>query len=71
MTSDIACGMRAVHSIGVLHNDLKTSNILLRYEGTDLRHQNPTALISDFGISGIMDDFERVSGREKSTSIGL
>ena len=42
---DIAQGIAALHSVGIIHNDLKPSNILFCMEG------RPVAKVADFGYS--------------------
>ena len=32
LASQLACGVKHIHALGVLHRDLKPSHILLRYE---------------------------------------
>ncbi|HYL98562.1 MAG TPA: SUMF1/EgtB/PvdO family nonheme iron enzyme, partial [Blastocatellia bacterium] len=57
--SQILAGLEAIHSHGIVHHDLKASNILLDEDGT--------ACITDFGIAefkGLASDSEvRVSAR--------
>jgi serine/threonine protein kinase/tetratricopeptide (TPR) repeat protein len=40
-------GLHAAHSRGVLHRDLKSSNIMLAVDGTD----RPRAVVTDFGLA--------------------
>lgn len=51
LMSDIAKGLAFLHSIGVLHLDLKLENIL--YQGLPT---NPHPLIADFGLAQYVDD---------------
>ena len=44
---DIASGMTYLHSVGVLHGDLKSANVLLKSTATDLR--GFCCKIADFG----------------------
>jgi len=46
---DIADGLAALHTFGVVHADLKPENILLYTTGEQV-----TAKISDFGLSGVL-----------------
>lgn len=45
----IAEALSAVHSVGVLHKDLKPSNVLIKAGGT------PHILLADFGSGGVTD----------------
>lgn len=47
--SSVACGLQHMHSKGVVHEDIKPENILLRRQGSN------EVLISDFGISARWD----------------
>jgi serine/threonine protein kinase len=51
--------------------DLKTANILIDYENTDKYKQNPTAILSDFGLAGILDSFAELKAREKNPLVGI
>ena len=51
---EIAKGMAYLHSNGVLHGDLKASNVLV-----DDKHR---AIISDFGQSEMKSEAYRISG---------
>ena len=44
---DIASGMAYLHSVGILHGDLKSANVLLKSTATDLRGYS--CKIADFG----------------------
>ncbi len=47
---DILCGLNAMHSKGVVHNDLKPDNVLL--DLTD--NKTPICVLTDFGISQVI-----------------
>lgn len=49
--ADIAEAVAQVHGVGVLHKDLKASNVLMRGEGTAVQ-----PLLADFGGAGVMAD---------------
>lgn len=68
---DIVRGMGELHGIGVIHNDLKPENILMDYAVDDEQLLKPTAVITDFGVSGLLDHYEKVTGRQKSVSFGV
>jgi serine/threonine-protein kinase len=51
LVAEIAVAVAAAHSVGVLHKDIKPSNILI-YEDSDGR---PHPRLSDFGISSVQD----------------
>lgn len=51
LVAEIAVAVAAAHSVGVLHKDIKPSNILV-YEDSDGR---PHPRLSDFGISSVQD----------------
>ncbi len=57
---DIAVGMDYLHSVGVLHGDLKGANVLLQSTATDSR--GFTCKLADFGLSCVLDlDMTHVS----------
>src|SRR6185295_5994227 len=47
VVDDVLCGLAAVHAAGVVHRDVKPSNVLLR--------DNGTAQLGDFGIAQAVD----------------
>ncbi|KAG2360654.1 kinase-like domain-containing protein [Suillus spraguei] len=49
LLSDIASGLRYLHSKQVVHGDLSGSNVLVM--------ENGTACLSDFGLSGVVTEF--------------
>ena len=49
--ADIAEAVAQVHGVGVLHKDLKASNVLMRGEGSAVQ-----PLLADFGGAGVMAD---------------
>jgi len=51
LAKDIASGMNMVHSNGIVHRDLKSSNILLEEENNKL-----SAVICDFGLARISSE---------------
>lgn len=65
MVASIAEALAAVHSVGVLHKDLKPSNVLVR----PVSGSPPDLLLSDFGSGGVLDAeyFERLG----ITSLGF
>lgn len=47
--ADIAAAVAVIHGVGVLHKDLKASNIFMRGEGLEVK-----PLLADFGGGGVM-----------------
>jgi serine/threonine protein kinase len=50
---DTASGLDYLHSIGVVHGDLKTANVLLKGSAKDVR--GFMCKITDFGLSRVLD----------------
>ena len=50
---DIAAGMDYLHTVGVLHGDLKGANVLLKSTATDPR--GFMCKLADFGLSRVLD----------------
>jgi non-specific serine/threonine protein kinase len=55
IVANIAEALSTVHSVGVLHKDLKPSNILMRPRSADVMD----VVLADFGSGGVLD-FERI-----------
>jgi eukaryotic-like serine/threonine-protein kinase len=54
MLAEIARAVAAAHSVGIIHKDLKPSNVLMR-KGTDGRWH---PVLADFGIGAVADKGE-------------
>lgn len=50
----VACGMAHLHSMSIVHRDLKTLNILI--------DEYQDGLVADFGLSGMMKDNQELAG---------
>lgn len=51
---DVAFGLAAVHSAGIIHRDIKPANVIVDNEGT--------VFLADFGIVAIVEDRKKDSG---------
>jgi serine/threonine-protein kinase len=58
-------GLEAMHTVGVLHRDLKSDNVMI--SGTDAA---PHAVLIDFGLSRSLGKSGRVAGAPMSGSMG-
>ena len=56
--ADILKGLILLHSIGVVHNDLKPENLLLATKYGDDLHERPRIKIMDFGLSCVLNNQE-------------
>ncbi len=52
IAASVAEALAAAHSVGVLHKDVKPSNVLVAEDGSD---RIPRVLLTDFGIGGLAD----------------
>ena len=50
---DVICGLSYLHSIGVVHRDVKVENLLVHADGT--------VKLSDFGVSYLTETFRQNS----------
>eukprot|EP00878_Enallax_costatus_P000820 GHUV01000946.1.p1 GENE.GHUV01000946.1~~GHUV01000946.1.p1 ORF type:complete len:1662 (+),score=542.75 GHUV01000946.1:226-5211(+) len=65
---DTASGLDYLHSIGVVHGDLKTANVLLKGSTRDVR--GFACKITDFGLSRVLDlDATHISTRTYGTIV--
>lgn len=67
IVEQIAAGMTAVHKAGIVHRDLKTSNIMLLRAG--LATNQPLIKILDFGIAKSLNSREQVNTLTKAGQI--
>ncbi len=65
LVAQAAEALAAAHSVGVLHKDVKPSNVLVRTG----RDREPRARLTDFGIGRVMD--ESVLSEQGITVLGL
>lgn len=64
--ADVAKAMAHLHSINVLHGDLKARNVMLKSTGADQR--GVIAKVADFGLAVKMDNMEtHMSGMFQGT----
>jgi len=74
---DIAAGMAAVHSIGVVHRDLKTPNCLIERqnrastEATKQFGPRYKVFITDFGVCRVRESSVAISGQTFLNVFGL
>ncbi|KAK4493822.1 hypothetical protein PRZ48_015007 [Zasmidium cellare] len=61
LIGDIADGMAALHTFGLVHADLKPDNVLLY--NVDNRY---VAKISDFGLSGVLQSLDSARGGDRA-----
>ena len=61
----VLTGLQHLHRLGVLHRDLRTSNILV--EGRDPLH----VLVADFGVSHVLRQLEGAAGTVGSVGLRL
>ncbi len=57
-----ARGLGAAHDAGVLHLDLKPSNVMLCGDTEAVLHRFPEVKLLDFGIARVIDEGERAGG---------
>jgi serine/threonine protein kinase len=67
MALDIASGLEALHSCGVVHGDLKPDNILIFQISSDTFR----AKISDFGFACLIEDLKSESQNSNAHPVGL
>jgi serine/threonine protein kinase len=61
----VLTGLHHLHRLGVLHRDLRASNILV--EGRDPLH----VLVADFGVSHVLRQLESAAGTVGSVGLRL
>ena len=65
MSVQVLTGLQHLHRLGVLHRDLRSSNILV--EGRDPLH----VLVADFGVSHVLRQLEGAAGTVGSVGLRL
>jgi len=73
LMAEIADGVQAAHSLGILHRDLKPGNILLVRSGVDASTDIPSfrPKVSDFGLAKVLDEAGATIGGETPGGVAL
>jgi serine/threonine protein kinase/Leucine-rich repeat (LRR) protein len=66
VASQICQGIKHAHEKGILHRDLKSSNVMLINPGSE----NPQAVVLDFGMAKILDPDQNASNSKQLTKTG-